>query len=309
MKKVHEVRKRDRGGARRSWCWGIAMAVAACHAAGCGSDVGDDTGGPTQDATGDNSTSPSDATGDKAQGDAGADHAVTPDAGHDVATDGPRDGADAGPDVAQMDAAPDIVQMEAAPDVSQDAAEASSDAKDSSPDVADVVDSGTDVSDASDAPSDQSADVLGDAGDAGLTAEAILSGHSAACLTCAQAGCAAFLDTGASSCTTIAGTATSGPALGQTRSSLCLATLSCVIPTVCTTAAGDESPCYCGTMLGSACATPGAANGPCKSAEENGLESTDPNTIMNNFTVTTTGGGRANALVLCLVDNVCDSCF
>jgi hypothetical protein len=136
-----------------------------------------------------------------------------------------------------------------------------------------------------------------------VTTNSILSGKSAACLSCAQLnGC---LDP---SCETITGNAAAGPAAGTARSTLCLDTLACVVTSKCANS-GTGTPCYCGSVSGAACLGAGAANGVCKSQEERGLESSDPSAIATGFGDTAKGGGLANTLVQCLNDSECTACF
>jgi hypothetical protein len=151
----------------------------------------------------------------------------------------------------------------------------------------------------SDCTDTASVDVICDAPPPPVTTTSLLSGKSAACLSCAQLnGCLQ------PACEGVAGSAASG----TTRSKLCLDTLTCVLTSKCASG-GVGTPCYCGTAAGAACLTAGAANGACKSQEELGLETTDPAAIATGFGDTTKGGGAANTLVQCLNDSACTSCF
>jgi hypothetical protein len=149
-----------------------------------------------------------------------------------------------------------------------------------------------------DAPVDTGSDTGG-----GVSTQSILSTKGAACLACAQTnGCLP------PSCESLTGNAAAGPASGQPKAKLCLDTLQCVVSTKCA-ASGSGTPCFCGTASGAACLGAGAANGPCLSQETAGLETTDPSAVATGFGDTTKGGGLANALVQCLNDSSCTTCF
>jgi hypothetical protein len=123
------------------------------------------------------------------------------------------------------------------------------------------------------------------------------------CLACAQAFCADAVD----GCSTITGSATQGPAAGTPRSQLCNEALSCELTTNC--GVNNPADCYCGTASGVACFNVGSANGACRPQVEAGLETSDPGTVVLNFTNQNYASGRAFFLVQCLLDNLCDSCF
>jgi hypothetical protein len=141
--------------------------------------------------------------------------------------------------------------------------------------------------------------------DAGSTVGIIQSTRGAACLTCAQQNCVAPGVT----CEDFAGQAAlpGSPAAGASRQQLCYSTLSCVLSSDC--AKTDLQFCYCGSATGTSCYDSGAANGPCLSQEQNGLETTDPVTLVNRLTDPTFGGGMANFIVQCLELSQCSSCF
>jgi hypothetical protein len=76
----------------------------------------------------------------------------------------------------------------------------------------------------------------------------------------------------------------------------CLDTLNCLIANSLVTM-NPPSNAYCGTASGSACATTaGAANGLCVSQETNGLDSTTPSSVVENYVTKTFPSGMANAL-------------
>ena len=77
-----------------------------------------------------------------------------------------------------------------------------------------------------------------------------------------------------------------------------LSTLTCVLQTNCFQN-DSVSGCYCGTIAQSSCSTSNA-NGPCKTQEEDGFESTDPNVILGTPGNTSTGSDVANQIVECL---------
>jgi len=106
----------------------------------------------------------------------------------------------------------------------------------------------------------------------------------------------------------IPGNAAEGAAKGTAKSALAQSTLSCVLDKRCV-ANNASLKCYCGDKTGIDCISPDAANGPCKSVIESGLELTDPTKIAMNYTKPETGAGAALGLVLCLIDNRCNACF
>jgi hypothetical protein len=73
------------------------------------------------------------------------------------------------------------------------------------------------------------------------------------------------------------------------------------------------SDCYCGTHLGASCTAPapsGGPNGACKTNEETGVGSTDPTTVLANFTDgTKSPGGVGNQILNCALTAACNICF
>jgi hypothetical protein len=68
--------------------------------------------------------------------------------------------------------------------------------------------------------------------------------------------------------------------------------------------------CYCGSAVGAACLTPGAANGACLAEESSGLETTDPEaTVSAAFTSKSLAAGVANAIFVCAASAHCSSCL
>jgi hypothetical protein len=128
------------------------------------------------------------------------------------------------------------------------------------------------------------------------------------CRTCAQSQCAAP----SLQCEHLAGQAAmSGPALGQSRQDLCLASLSCILTSKCYLFGAGVDACYCGSEGRSACSDGGLAPNAkqfCLSAEQNGLETTDPGAALGSLTDKSLGAGTANAMELCLERN-CIKCL
>ncbi len=92
--------------------------------------------------------------------------------------------------------------------------------------------------------------------------------------------------------------ASGSPDPGVARSTLCFSTLTCVLQANCFVN-DSVAACYCGTVDVSSCST-SDANGPCKTQEEDGYETTDVNVILNDITLTDTGSDAANQIVECL---------
>src|SRR5260370_21225509 len=116
---------------------------------------------------------------------------------------------------------------------------------------------------------------------------------------CAQSQCAAPN----LQCEHLAGGAASGPATGQSRPDLCLAALSCILTSKCYLYGAGVDACYCGSEGRAACLDGGPAPNAarfCVSAEQNGLETTDPGVALGSLTNTDLSAGTANALQLCL---------
>lgn len=130
-----------------------------------------------------------------------------------------------------------------------------------------------------------------------------LFGKDPECYRCGAAQCADSIR----QLDTIAGVASEGPAKGKPKVELGQATLTCVLAKRCVVNNASVK-CYCGDATGEDCIG-NAANGPCKSVIESGLETTDPPTIARNYGKPDTGAGAALSLVLCLTDNGCKTCF
>jgi hypothetical protein len=103
----------------------------------------------------------------------------------------------------------------------------------------------------------------------------------------------------------------SGTGAGQAQSTLCLATVQCILDTGCeNNEAQGPSYCYCGTAGGSPtdCLSNGAsANGPCFAAEAAGFPfgATDGHDIVTDFDTTSYPSGMANAIFECSAGNGC----
>jgi len=247
-----------------------------------GSDINVGGNGMSGGSMGGGGAGAIDAGTDSKAGAAGTSQADASDAnaGQDAARDASSEGANDAPADAGSDAHPD----------------ASSDA---SPDAV------------ADAATDATSEANADGGDGGpITTASLLKAKAANCYQCAVDYCPdnlASLD-----CETLVGNAAAGPAAGQSKTSLCLALLSCELTNNCGGGVKGASACYCGTS-GLSCFTTGG-NGACLADEQKGLETTDPGAILGAFSSTTLGGGRANGLVQCLNDNIatddhCASCF
>ena len=139
-----------------------------------------------------------------------------------------------------------------------------------------------------------------DAGSACGTATQCLieSEGGAGCLTCTESQCpdpSLYCESFGLQ------TAAAGPVAGQLRKDLCLAALSCIFTSQCYLGTGVDA-CYCGfseSTLQCSMTGPGS-DAPCVTAEQRGLETTDPGTVLNRLTDLTFGAGAANALFLCL---------
>jgi hypothetical protein len=141
---------------------------------------------------------------------------------------------------------------------------------------------------------------LPDGGDAGLTSEGVIANlRNDTCRQCAITNDCLDPGNGMPTCETTTGVSAPGtPDPGVTRSTLCFSTLECLLQTNCFK---DDSVlgCYCGTVAGGSCSTTNA-NGPCKTQEEDGFESTDLNVILGTPGNTDTGSDVANEIVECL---------
>jgi hypothetical protein len=126
------------------------------------------------------------------------------------------------------------------------------------------------------------------------------SKRGSVCRICAESQCAAAN----LQCEHFAGNAAvSGPAAGQPRQDLCLEALSCILTTKCYLYGAGVDACYCGSEGRASCSDGGPAPNAarfCVSAEQNGLETTDPGVAIGSLTNTDLGAGTANALQLCL---------
>jgi hypothetical protein len=260
-------------------CSRLFALVLAGWLAACGGDLGDLTPGGGGTAASGGSARTQSIT-DAATG--GADARV--DANGDARTDGAPDVSADGVADARSDNRADAIA-----DVAFDSAADAT--RDGSPDAvvnADAVVAGDAMSDAS----------------GGTTTNAILSTKAADCLACAQ-GIAA----GTGCELSVLNCETFLPA-NPTQARSCIATLQCVVPSSCVAEAfKDVSPCYCGTAIGAACLTAGAANGVCQAVIETGVGSTNPAIISGSLTSTTLGTGVAMQLMQCLADFDCQSCF
>jgi hypothetical protein len=167
----------------------------------------------------------------------------------------------------------------------------------------------TDAGDAAldgDGPSERVIDAAPDSGDssaAGTNTIGILTTLGADCVNCAQTNlCFGSFQT----CDTLGGAADAGPSAGETLRQLCLDTLSCLASTRCAANNFVVDVCYClDSTQGSTCENSGL----CRAAEERGLETTDATEVYTDFNDPSLGGGVANNIVQCLLDNSCSSCF
>jgi hypothetical protein len=294
----------------------LGIGIAACNEGVTGRvDQLDATASSDGDDATASESSPESGTLSDGPGGAAPDSAALPDALTFV--DG---GSDAQP---ILDARSDVTLMvaEAGPDAqpvteagadAQPVTEAGSDAQpvtEAGPD-AQLVDAGKD-----DAPADASeGNDSGSDGAAAQTYGIIAALRGSACLACASdpvnSGCVGDgID-----CESLAGTATAGPASGESRAQLCRDTLTCVLQSGCMVVAGDATDpgngyaCYCGDVSFATCAT-SPAQGACRSSEESGLESTSPNTVITRYSDTSYGAGMANSIALCMAQVCQASCF
>ncbi len=90
----------------------------------------------------------------------------------------------------------------------------------------------------------------------------------------------------------------------------CLAVIRCTLANKCATG-NPDAQCYCGSAVGTACNTSGAANGPCLNEESAGLgfPSSDPIDITLNYTDTSRPAGMANTIFDCAFSNGCANCL
>ena len=134
----------------------------------------------------------------------------------------------------------------------------------------------------------------------------ILAAVSADCLACAISS-QTIATTG--TCEDLVGSvALNGSAVGASRTSLCLDTLSCVLAHACTNLDNpDDLACYCGTN----CGETGSPNGACEAQELNGSELSSPADVEDamNYYALIYGAGRANSIVVSLGFGGCGMCF
>jgi hypothetical protein len=138
------------------------------------------------------------------------------------------------------------------------------------------------------------------------------------CYTCLlQAGCiddTVFPDTGHECGDLPAGNFTAGSGSVGPATTLCLATVECVIGSACAETNGGLDNCYCGAGGGSPSLCPGngpAANGACKDQETSGFLASpnDATNTLKNYTDTTEPSGMANQIFICALASSCSSCL
>jgi hypothetical protein len=114
-------------------------------------------------------------------------------------------------------------------------------------------------------------------------------------------------------CGDLSATFNAGAQAGTADSTLCLATLSCILQTSCAAGGVSVDNCYCGpTHAGSVCASAGSAvDGACLTPEVNGLgfDVSDNTDILKNFDDNTRPAGMINQTFQCAVANTCTSCL
>jgi hypothetical protein len=124
------------------------------------------------------------------------------------------------------------------------------------------------------------------------------------------AGCLDGASDGATGneCEDLTGDAVTGPSAGAWKPSLCVQTIACILATGCATPSVVN--CYCGEGDNSACADAAAAQGACLTAENAGLETSDPATALGpRFTSKSLAAGVANAIFVCAAANGCTTCL
>ncbi|HEY5374151.1 MAG TPA: hypothetical protein VIK01_10730, partial [Polyangiaceae bacterium] len=87
-----------------------------------------------------------------------------------------------------------------------------------------------------------------------------------------------------------------------------IAAEACIYSTGCANNAPVFTGCYCGTS-GSACTSPGAANGPCKAQLEAALDTTSPAVIGTNIGDPSFGGGVAQIRISCDKTQCASACI
>jgi hypothetical protein len=106
-------------------------------------------------------------------------------------------------------------------------------------------------------------------------------------------------------CEDLTGNATGGASAGTSNVQLCLDTIRCVLQSKC--ASTDVSTCYCGSLMGSACATstnPG--DGLCASQEASGADHlvTDPASVVSpTLSMKVLPAGMADEIFSCAANN------
>ena len=144
------------------------------------------------------------------------------------------------------------------------------------------------------------------------TVEAFVEGDpTGTCYPCLLgAGCLDGVADGATGneCEDLMGDAVTGPSAGAWKPSLCVQTIACILATGCATPSVIN--CYCGDGDSAACADAGVAKGACLTAENAGLETSDPGTALGpRLTSKTLAAGVANAIFVCAAANGCTSCL
>jgi hypothetical protein len=164
------------------------------------------------------------------------------------------------------------------------------------------------------------ADAIIAAREAGMADPAyVLAAQSPSCLECATFSCAMYLET----CATVGGVAAAGPAQGAPKAELCVETLGCILSSGCASCADQPGGClarakycYCNWDDPMVVRVPRYCDpslpqyaGPCRTALERSLETTNPSTLLGNLADPGRAGGWAVLLLQCLSDNQCASCF
>jgi hypothetical protein len=124
-----------------------------------------------------------------------------------------------------------------------------------------------------------------------------------------MAGCLDDLEFGDMNheCEDLTGDATGGASAGTSNIQLCLDTIDCIVQTKC--ASNDVADCYCGSLMGSACATSNSpGDGLCAQAEVNGSDHliTEPaSAVSPTLGSIATPSGKADAIFACAALNSC----
>ncbi len=106
----------------------------------------------------------------------------------------------------------------------------------------------------------------------------------------------------------------SGDGTTDAYSTLCLATLQCILGDGCASTSGGSTNCYCGSGGGSPSQCPKngpATNGACKSPETDGFKFTpsDSTDILKNYYDNTEPSGVANQIFVCANSDGCLQCL